>query len=166
MVLPATLKATAFLLSPIYLILWYKVSLVTTGLLFLLESCYELYPIFEGTLLSSILAVILAGVLLPSLELSSDDVHTDELLSPFIRVFPEVLIVCHTAAEGTCELVDNDIDHCPIWYFGVGVQSINFIKIVLDWASLPDFVNLQVCPICAVMVSIIQFDPSLYFSPG
>ena len=106
------------------------------------------------------------GVLVPSLELDDDDVHTDELLSPFIRVFPQVLIVCHTVAEGTCKLVDNDIDPCPIRYFGVGIQSINFIKIILDRASLPEFVNLQVCSICAVMVSIVQFDSSLYFSPG
>ena len=105
--------------------------------------------------LSSILAVILVRVLVPPLELGRDDVHADELLTPFIRVFPEVLIVCHTVAEGTCELVDNDIDHCPIRYVGVGVQSINFIKIILYWTSLPKFVNPQVCSICAVMVSII-----------
>ena len=86
---------------------------------------------------------------------SADDVHTDELLSPFISLFAEVLIVCHTAAEGTCELVTDDIDHCPIRYFGVGVQSINVIKITVDWSSLPEFVNLQVCPICQVMVSVI-----------
>ena len=91
----------------------------------------------------------------PSLELGGDDVHTDKLLAPFVRVFPEGLIVCHTAAEWTCEFVDNDIDHCPIRYFGVGVQSINFVKVILDWASLPEFMNLQVCTICAVMVSII-----------
>ena len=155
MVLPAALKATAFLLPTIYLILWYKVSLVTTGLLYLLGSCFELYPIFEGTHLSSILAVILARVLVPPLELSRNDVYMDELLTPFIRVFPKVLIVCHTVAEGTCELVHNDNDHCPIRYVGVRVQSINFIKIILYWGSLPKFVNPQVYSICAVMVSII-----------
>ena len=132
MVFHAALKATDFFLPMIYLILWYKVSLVTTGLLFLLVSCIELYPIFKGTLLASVLVVILAGVFGPSLELGGDDVHTDELLPPFNRVFPEVLIVCHTAAKGTCELVDNDMNHCPIWYFGVGVPSINIIKIILD----------------------------------
>ena len=105
-------------------------------------------------------------MLIPLLELVGDDVHRDELLPPFIRVFPEVLIVCHTAAEGTCELVDNDIDLCPIRYFGVGVQSINFIKVILYCACLRDFVNLQVCPICTVKVSIVRFDPSLYFSPA
>ena len=61
----------------IYLILWYKVSLITTELRFLLESCFELYPILEGTLLASVFAVILAKVLVPSLELGGDDVHTD-----------------------------------------------------------------------------------------
>ena len=94
---------------------------VTTGLLLFLCSCFELYPIFQGTLLASVFAIVLAVVLLPSLELGGDDVHTDELLPPFVRVFSEVLIVCHTAAEGTCELVDNDIDHCSIRYFVVGV---------------------------------------------
>ena len=64
-------------------------------------------------------------------------------------------MVCHTAAEGTCELVDNDIDHCPVWYVGIVVQSINLIEVVLDWYRLPEFVYLQVCPIGAVMVSIV-----------
>ena len=72
-----------------------------------------------------------------------------------VGVFSEVLIVCHTAAAGTCELVDDDIDHCPVRYFVVAVQSIKFVKVILDWASLPEFMNLQVCPICAVMVSIV-----------
>ena len=63
--------------------------------------------------------------------------------------------MCHTAAEGTCEIVDNDIDHCPLQDFGVGIQSINFVKVILDLASLPEFMNLQLCPICAVMVSIV-----------
>ena len=35
-VLSAALEAMAFLLPPIHLILWYKVSVVTTGLLLLL----------------------------------------------------------------------------------------------------------------------------------
>ena len=91
----------AFRLPPIYLILWYKVSFVTTGLLLLLCSCFELYPIFKGTLFASVLAVVLSAVLIPSLKLGGDDVHTDELLTPFIRVFPEVHLGCHTAAEGT-----------------------------------------------------------------
>ena len=98
-VFAAVLNATAFLLPPIYLILWYKVSFPTTGLLLLLCSCFELYPIFKGTLLASFLVVILAGVLPPSLELGSDDVHADELLPPFIRVFLQVLIVSHSVAE-------------------------------------------------------------------
>ena len=72
-------------------------------------------------LLASVLAVVLAGVLVPSLELAGDNVHTDELLPTFIRVFSKVLIVCHTALVGTYELVDNDIVYCPIRYFGVGV---------------------------------------------
>ena len=155
MVFPAALNATAPFLPTIYLILWYKVSLVTTGLRFLLVSCFQLYPTFKGTILASVLLVILVAVFLTSLELGGDDVHTDELLPPFIRVFLEVLMVCHTAAEGTCELVDNDIDHCPIRYLVVGVQSINFIKIILDLASLPEFVNLQVCPVRTVLVCII-----------
>ena len=145
MVLSAALKVTAFLLPTIYLILWYKVSLVSSGLRFVLGSCFELYPICKGTHLSSILAVILARVLVPSLELGGHDVHTDELLAPLVRDFSEVLTMYHTAAEGTCKLVDNDIDHCPVWYFGIGVQSINLIEVVLDWSSLPEFVYLQVC---------------------
>ena len=70
---------------------------------------------------SSVLAVVLAGVLVSVLQHGGDDIHANELLSPFIRIFTEVLIVCHTALEGTCELVDNDIDDCTIRYFGVGV---------------------------------------------
>ena len=72
-------------------------------------------------LLPSVLAVVLAVVLVPALELGGDDIHANELISPFIRIFSEMLIVCHTAAEGTCKLVDNDLDHYPIRYFGVGV---------------------------------------------
>ena len=63
--------------------------------------------------------------------------------------------MCHTGAEGTCELVDDDIDHCPVWYFGIGVQSINLIEVVLNWSRLRKLVYLQVCPIGAVMVSIV-----------
>ena len=92
---------------------------------------------------------------MPSLARGGDDVHTDELLAPFVRVFSQVLIVCHTVGEGICELVVTDIDHCPIRYFGVGVPSINFIQIILHCARLPEFVNLEVCTICAVMVSVI-----------
>ena len=111
----------AFLLPPIYRILSYNVSFVTTGLLLFLCSCFQLYPIFQGTLLASVFAIVLAVVLLPSSELGGDDVHTDKFHPPFARVFTQVLIVCHTAAEGTCELVDYDIDHCHILYFGIGV---------------------------------------------
>ena len=100
-------------------------------------------------------AVILASVLVPSLERGGDDVHRDKLLPAFVRVFSEVLIVCHTAAEGTCELVDDDIDHCSIWHFGVGVQSIYLIHVIWIKAGLPEFVDFQVCPISAVMVSIV-----------
>ena len=63
--------------------------------------------------------------------------------------------MCHTAAEGTCELVDNDIDYCPVPYFGVDVQSINLVELVLTWCSLPELAYLQVCPIGAVVVSIV-----------
>ena len=63
--------------------------------------------------------------------------------------------MCHTAAEGTCELVDDDIDNCTIRYFRIGVQSIDLIEVILDGSSLPEFMYLQVCPICAGMVSII-----------
>ena len=90
-----------------------------------------MYAILEATLLVSILIVILAGVLVPSLEFCCDDVYADELLPPFIRVLPQVPIVCHTAVAGTCELVDNHIDYCPIRYFNVGVQSINFLNVIL-----------------------------------
>ena len=65
MVLPAALKATAFLLPAIHLILWYKVSFVTTGLLRLFGSWFVLYPILAGTVLGSFFAVVLAGVLGP-----------------------------------------------------------------------------------------------------
>ena len=98
MVLPAALKATAFLLPTIYLILWYKVSLVTTGVFLPLCACFELYSMLKGTLLASVFAIVLASVLVPLLELGGDDVYIDELLPPFVRVFSEVLIVCHTAA--------------------------------------------------------------------
>ena len=113
MVFPAARKATGFLLPPIYLMLWYKVSSVTTGLLPLLCSCFELYPIFNGRHLALVFTVILARMLVPLLELGGDDVHTDSLVAPFVRVSSELLIVCHTGVEGTCELVDNDVDHCP-----------------------------------------------------
>ena len=99
-------------------------------------------------------AVILASVLVPSLERGGDDVHIDKLLPAFVRVFSEVLIVCHTAAEGTCELVDDDIDHCSVCYFGIGIQSINLIEVVLYRTSQPKLMSLEICPIGAVVVSI------------
>ena len=73
------------------------------------------------------IAVILAGVFVPSLELSGDDLHADELLPVFVRILRAVYIVRHTAAEGTCELIHKDSDHYPVWYFSVGVPSINLI---------------------------------------
>ena len=79
----------AFLLPAIHLVLWYEVSFVTTGLLLLLCSCFELYPIFKGTLLASVLTVVLAVVLVPALELGGDHIHANELLSPSIRIFAE-----------------------------------------------------------------------------
>ena len=78
-------------------------------------------------LLPSFIAVVLAWVLEPSSELSGDDLHADELLPPFLRVLTEMFVVRHTAAEGTCELIDDDMDHCPIWYFSIGIQSIDLI---------------------------------------
>ena len=62
--------------------------------------------------------------------------------------------MCHGAAAGTSELVGDGIDHCPILYLIVGIQLINFVNVTPDRPSLPEFVNLQVCAICAVMVSI------------
>ena len=106
-------------------------------------------------LLASVFAVVLRRVFLPSLELGSDDVHADELFSPFIRIFATVLVVCHALAQGTCELMDDDIDPCRVRYFVVGVRSIDLIQIVLIRPSLPELVNFQVCPICPVMVSIV-----------
>ena len=126
-VLPVTLNATPLLHPSIHMILWYTVSLVSIGLLLLFWSCFELYPILEGTLLAAFLAVVLAGVLVSSLKLSSDDAHTDELLAPFIRILMEVFIERHSAAEGTCELIVDDIDYCPVWYFSIGIQLINLI---------------------------------------
>ena len=154
LVLPAAFEAAAILLHAIYLFLWYKVLFVTSLLLLVFSPFFQLYPILKGKLLASILVVILVEVLVPALEFCND-IHAHELLAPFIRVYSKVLIVCHTAAQGTCKLVDNDINDCPILYFGVGVQSINCVKVFLDWASLPELVNLWVCPICAVIVSII-----------
>ena len=90
-------------------------------LLLVRRSCFQLYPIRKGTLLSSILAVILARVLVRSLERGADDVLLNQLLSLFIRIFAEVLILCHATVQGICELVENDIDPCPIRYFGLGV---------------------------------------------
>ena len=81
----------------------------------------------------------------PSLELSGDDFHGDELLTPFAWILTQVLVGRHAAAEGTWELIDDNIDHCPIQYFGVAVQSINFVQEILDCASLPEFIYLQVC---------------------
>ena len=86
-IFPATLKATAFLVPSIYLVLWYQVSFVTTGLLLPFGSCVELHPILKGTLLATVLTVVLAGVLVPSLELAGEDVHVHELLPPFVKVF-------------------------------------------------------------------------------
>ena len=106
----------------------------------------SLYSILKGMLLASVPAVVLAGVLLSSLELGGDDIHWNELLSPCIRIFAQVFVVCHAGAEGTCELVDDDLDTCPVWHFGICVQSINLIEVVLDWPSLPKCVYLQVCP--------------------
>ena len=155
MILPAALKATAFLLPAIYLVLWYKISVGSTLLLLVLYSCVEPYPILEGKLLFSILAVILATVLVPSLELGGDDIHTDESLPPFVRILTQVFVVRHTAAEGTCELIDENIDHCPLWDFSIDVESMNVILVVLNRTSLPEYVNFQLCTICAVMVAII-----------
>ena len=131
MVLPAALKATAFLLPPIYQILLYEASFVSTALLLLLCACFELYPILKDTLLATMFAVVLAGVLVPSMQLSSDLVHSAELLAPFVRILIQVFVVRHTAAEGSCELIDDDINYCPISYCGLGIQSINLIEVVL-----------------------------------
>ena len=109
----------------------------------------------KGTLLAWILVVNLARVLVPPFEFCGDVLHANEFLPPFVRVLPKVPIMCHPAAQGTCELIDTDMDHCPVCYFRVGFQSINFIEVILNWASLPEFVNVQVCTICVVMVSVI-----------
>ena len=53
-------------------------------------------------------------VLVLSLELSGDDVHKNEVLTPFIGILTEVFVVPHTAAKRTCEFTDDDIDHCPV----------------------------------------------------
>ena len=71
-------------------------------------------------------------MLVPALELGGDDIYVDELLPPLVRGFSEVFVVRHTTAQGTCELVDDNIDHCPIWYFGVRVLWINFVKVILN----------------------------------
>ena len=78
-------------------------------------------------LLASVFAVLPAGVLVHSLQLGGDDVHTDELLVTFVWILTEVFLVRHAAAEGTCEFIDNDIDHCTIWNFRMGLQSIKLI---------------------------------------
>ena len=78
-------------------------------------------------LLASVFAVLPARVLVHSLQLVGDDVHTHELLAPFAWILTELFLVRHAAAEGTCELIDNDIEHCPIWNFRMGVQSIKRI---------------------------------------
>ena len=56
-----------------------------------------MYRILKRTLRASVFAVVLAGVLVPSLELSPDDVNTDELLPPFIRIFMQMFVVRHPA---------------------------------------------------------------------
>ena len=60
-------------------------------------------------------------MLVPLLKLGGDDIHMAELLPPLVRVLSDVPIVYNTAAQGTCVLVDNDIDNCPIRYFGIGI---------------------------------------------
>ena len=89
------------------------------------------------------------------MQLSADDVQTVELLPPFVRILTEVFVVRLTAAEGTCDLIDDDIDHCPVRDVSIGILAMNFIWVVLNRACLPEFVDFQVCPICAVMVSIV-----------
>ena len=106
-------------------------------------------------LLASVLGVVLAGVLVSALQLSGDEIHANEFFCQCIRIFAEMFIVCHAAAEGTCELVDDDIDYCRVWYFGIDVLSINLMEVVLNWSTLPEFVYLPVCPIDPVMVSIV-----------
>ena len=66
---------------------------VTTLLFLILRSCFKLYPVHKGTHLASILAVIMAGVPVPSLELGSEDVHGHELSPPFLSVFAEVFLM-------------------------------------------------------------------------
>ena len=55
--------------------------------LLLHRAYFERYPILKGTLLASVFAIVLALVLGPLLELGGDDLHTDELLPPFITLF-------------------------------------------------------------------------------
>ena len=95
---------------------------------------------------------MLARMLVPALELTGNDVHADELPPPFLRILAKVFIVGHTAGGGTCELVGDYIDACAIWYLGVGIQPINLVQVVLDRATLLEFMNLQVSSICTVMV--------------
>ena len=103
-------------------------------------------------------------MLVLALELPGNDVHPDELLAAFGGVLSEGLTVCHAAAEGTGMLIDDNIDYCPVWYLSVGVQSINFVLVILDRASLPEFMDFPVCLISAVVVPVVQLDPGLYFS--
>ena len=111
--------------------------------------------ILNRTLLTSVLAVVRAGLPVPALELGGDANRANELLSQFHRLFAEVFIVCHTVAKGVCEVIDDDIDPYLAPYFGIDVQSINLIEILLNSSRLPELVCVQVCPICGVMLSMI-----------
>ena len=55
-------------------------------LLLILWPSFKLYPIINDTILPSILAIILAEVLVPSLELAVDTIHTQEGHPSFLRV--------------------------------------------------------------------------------
>ena len=152
----STLEATSVFL-PLFLDLArdsFSLTVLLWSVLLLWSSSW-LYPILKGMLLAPVLAVFLARVLVSALELDADDIHAHTLFSPLIGIFAQVFVACHAAAEGTCELVDDGIDYCRVWYFCIGVQSINLIEVVLDWSSLPEFVYLQGCPIGAVMVSVV-----------
>lgn len=56
--------------------------------------------IIRGTLLVSIFIVVLARVFIPVLVLSRNDIHSDELCTPFGRVAVQMFIVYYATTEG------------------------------------------------------------------
>ena len=103
MVAYSTLEASSLLLSVFLNIVSDSFSFTVVLRAILLPwSSFKLNAILKGTLLTSGLAAVLAGVLVPALEHRVDDIYVNELFSPLITIFTKVFVMCHALAEGTC----------------------------------------------------------------